>query len=232
MGYWITSGVYLLIYLLGIIGIKYINKNKFINIICPCLVFVFSVTNSINYFILQGVNGWDFQNTLPVANVSPFMFFSGIIIMLLPNLIKKYGNTLISLLSLGMFIAGIEVLVFNAVRDYTYYWNFVMDAFNHLLFSLFGIYLVKTNQTHNEVSKQIISGTLIVGVAFIMLVLNLIFRTSFFGLSLYGNHNIYNFVICESSLLSALVYFTGLIIVLFSGLMYKEMINKIYKSLD
>ena len=51
-----------------------------------------------------------------------------------------------------------------------------------------------------------------------MLVLNLIFDTSFFGLSLRGKHNIYNNVLTNNSYLSAALYFFGLICVLLMGL--------------
>ena len=66
---------------------------------------------------------------------------------------------------------------------------------------------------------------LIIGVAVIMLILNLIFKTSFFGLSMYGNHNIYTIVICESSIISAIIYFEGLTILLGLGSLYLKVIN-------
>ena len=58
-----------------------------------------------------------------------------------------------------------------------------------------------------------------------MLVLNLIFKTAFFGLSLYGEHNIYNNRIFESGIVSALAYFWGLSFVLLAGYFYQKVLN-------
>lgn len=226
MFYWITLVGFIAIYIIGIFGMKYINKKIIINIIFPFLFFLFSLTNTIYFYYKVGFNDWNFQNTLPVANISPFMFFTSLIIIVLPNKLKKYVNTLILLLSLGMFGAGMLSLIFNAIRDYNYYWFIILDSFNHLLFSLYGIYLLKTNQICKENKKIILSGSLIIFVSLVMLVLNLIFQTSFFGLSLFGNHSIYNIVISDSSLLSAFIYFIGLIIILCLGWLYSRFIKK------
>jgi hypothetical protein len=50
-----------------------------------------------------------------------------------------------------------------------------------------------------------------------MMILNVIFDTAFFGLSLNGKHNIYNKVLVDNSYLSALLYYIGLLAVLVMG---------------
>jgi hypothetical protein len=60
-----------------------------------------------------------------------------------------------------------------------------------------------------------------------MLVLNAIFKTAFFWLSLYGAHSIYNVVICKSSILSAILYFMGLMFVLLFGYFYQKFLEEI-----
>ena len=53
-----------------------------------------------------------------------------------------------------------------------------------------------------------------------MMIVNVIFDTAFFGLSLNGKHNIYNFVLTNNAYLSAALYFFGLICVLGLGYLY------------
>ena len=50
-----------------------------------------------------------------------------------------------------------------------------------------------------------------------MMILNVVFDTAFFGLSLNGKHNIYNNVLVLNSYLSAFLYFFGLCGVLLMG---------------
>lgn len=223
--WYLVSFIFLLIlYILGIVVIKNINKNKTIDILIPIIVFILYLVCVLYMYNKVGLNDWNFLNVLPTANVSPFMFFGVVVIFFIPDCIKKYVNTLISFLSLGMFCAGMINLIFNAIRDYNFYLNFVLDSLIHMLFSLYGIYLFKTRQVCVEKYKQVISGLIIIVVAVIMLILNLIFKTSFFGLSLYGDHNIYNVVLCKSSVLSAIVYFSGLMLVLIFGFIYQKLL--------
>ena len=58
------------------------------------------------------------------------------------------------------------------------------------------------------------------------MILNLIFDTSFFGLSLRGKHNIYNNVIVDNSYLSAAIYYAGLIFVLLMGYLVSKAFSK------
>lgn len=225
MWYYITTIVFCVIYVLGIFFIRKINKYKILDIGWLILIFIFQLIKILYFWINEGITSWNFYNALPTANISPFMFIFSIILLVLPKTIRTYGNTLISLLSLAMFLACMVMMIFNGMRDYNYYFNFVLEAFNHILFSLYGFYLYKTQQTYHDKKRSRISGMLIIGVAFIMLILNLIFKTSFFGLSMYGNHNIYTIVICESSIISAIIYFEGLTILLGLGSLYLKVIN-------
>jgi hypothetical protein len=71
----------------------------------------------------------------------------------------------------------------------------------------------------------LIGAAIVIGVAIIMLILNIFLHTSFFGLSLYGEHNIYNVVVCESGYLSAAIYFLGVSFVLFAGAIFQKILN-------
>ena len=56
--------------------------------------------------------------------------------------------------------------------------------------------------------------------------LYVIFDNAFFGLSLFGKHNIYNMVIVDNSYLSALLYFIGLIGVTLLGYGFNMLLSR------
>ena len=219
--YYITLAVLLVIYALTILFVlDKLHNTKIYNLVF-CLVTVVCYIGVVIVALVQnGWSDWNFLNTLPIANVSPFMFFVCPIYLILPKKGKDYFLNLISLLSLGMIISPVFSIVYNIYRDYAFHAQFLLDYVAHLSMALWGIYIVKSGQIELKIKHSIFSGLLIVIVAFIMLVLNLVFDTAFFGLSLRGKHNIYNAVLVENSFLSCLIYFSGLIVVLVLGYLY------------
>ena len=206
---------------------SFLSKHKeYINVI-----FVITICASYFYMVIYtyfdgGIHDWNFQNTLPVANVSPFMFACVPLSLILPKRIRKHFLMLISLLSVGMLLSGAFGCVYNVIRNYKFHIHFTFDYAAHLALSLYGIYLVKSGQVKLNVKGALISSSLIGGVAAIMTALNVIFDTAFFGLSLNGKHNIYNVVITDNSYLSALIYFLGLGAVLALGYLYCSMFSR------
>ncbi len=226
MKYLIVFAVLLLIYIVGVVLAKYLAKHKnLVNVIFAIVIFA-SYFYVVRYMYFDvGPDDWNFKNTLPTANVSPFMFCLTPIILIMPKAIRKYLMTLVALLSLGMVVAGLVGALGFLARDYKFHWHITMDCFAHILISLWGVYLVKSGQVELTRKKALCGGSIIVCVAGIMLVLNLIFKTAFFGLSLYGEHNIYNNRIFESGIVSALAYFLGLSFVLLAGYFYQKILN-------
>ena len=226
MGYWITLGFLIVFYIIGVFSVDRIKiKEKYVNLIFSLTIFLSYLYCVIHIYNSVGANDWNFLNTLPVANVSPFMYVLTFASLFFPKVIRKYVYSLISLLSLAMFFAGLLSCVGYILRDYAFHFTIALDAFVHVLLSLYGVYLVKSKQVDvSERNSMIISGSIIVGVAILMLILNLIFRTSFFGLSLYGDHNIYNFVLIDNGVASALVYFMGLSGLLFVGYYFQRLL--------
>jgi hypothetical protein len=90
----------------------------------------------------------------------------------------------------------------------------------------FGIFLIRSKQIILNVKNCIISGSIIYGVATIMLIMNVIFDKAFFGLSLNGKHSIYNIVLVDNSYLSALIYYIGLFFVLLFGAAVCKLIDR------
>ena len=225
MGYLISLIVFISLYILALFLLKRLKRVKFWNIVFTLSVFSLYLAVSITVYLDTGFYDWNFQNTLPCANVSPFTFFITPFILLLPNKIKKYPLTLISLLSVGMFLAGVFGCIYNFSINYALHYHFLFDYLAHFILSLWGVYIVKSNQIELNLKNAIKSGLIIVTVAVIFMIINLMFDTSYFGLNLNGKHNIYNVVLVSNSYVSALLYFIGLIVVLVLGYVYNKILN-------
>ncbi len=206
-----------LFYVISIYLMKYIRHFQLANIVFGLLVFIVYICHCTIIYKCVGFNDWNFQNTLPVANVSPFMFSLMPIIMILPQKIKKHLHLLISLLFVAMFLASVLGCISNAVINYKFHFHFMLDYIAHIILSLYGIFLIRSKQVELTKKNCIISSSIILGSATVMLILNLIFDTSFFGLSLRGKHNIYNNVLTDNSYISALLYYLGAMFMLFLG---------------
>ena len=140
--------------------------------------------------------------------------------------IKKHAYLLVSLLSVGMLLSTVFSCVYNAVIAYKFHFHFLLDYVAHFTLSLFGVYLIRSGQVQLNKRNALISSSLIFVSALIMMLLNVILDTAFFGLSLNGKHNIYNNVLVDNSYLSALLYFIGLTVVLLLGYGYSAWIKK------
>ena len=133
---------------------------------------------------------------------------------------------LISLLSVGMLFSAIFNSFYNFGRNYAFHYHFLFDYISHAALSLLGIYFIKSKQIDFAKKDVFVSSSLIFAVAFLMMILNVVFDTSFFGLSLNGKHNIYNMVIVANSYLSAAIYLVGLSIVLSLGYLVIRLAGK------
>ena len=226
MKYLIVFAVLLAIYIVGVLLSKYLAKYKnVVNILFVIAIFAsyFYVVRYMYYDV--GPEDWNFKNTLPTANVSPFMFCLTPIILVMPKVVRKYCMTLVVLLSLGMVVAGLGGALGFVARNYKFHWHITMDCLAHVLISLWGVYLLKSGQVELTPKKALRGGAIIVSVALIMLILNLIYHKAFFGLSPYGEHNIYNTRFFENGVISIIVYFLGLGFVLCAGYFYQKVLN-------
>ena len=204
---------------------------KFTNVMVTNLIFVLSiflcyVALVVKIYRSVGAHDWNFYNALPTANVSPFMFCTSPLGLILPKKAKQPYLTLVSLLSVGMFLAPVLSCVYFVSIKYGFFTSILLDYFAHFTLFLWGIYLVRSGQVDLSVKKAVAGGSVIVCVALVMMVLNLIFDTSFFGLSLRGKHNIYNMVLTPYSALSVVIYFVGLVGVLTLGYFFQQLWTK------
>ena len=226
MPYIWTLAVFLILYAAVIYLMKYFKNPKVANPIFVALVLIPYLMLSLTVYLDVGVYDWNFQNTLPVANVSPFMFTCIPLALILPKSVKKHFLLLISLLSVGMLLSSVFGCIYNAAIDYKFHIHFTYDYVSHFTLSLFGIYIIRSKQVTLNARNALISSSLIIGSATLMLILNVIFDTAFFGLSLNGKHNIYNNILHESSYVSALLYYAGLSVVLSLGYAYSSVFNR------
>lgn len=226
MLYIITLCIFLILYVLTVSCMKYMKNIKFFNLFFSAMVFVPYLCLLSATYKHSGINHWNFQNALPVANVSPFMFSCVPLILILPERTKKVAHLLISLLSVGMFLSSTLGCLQNAFANRAFVPFFLWDYLAHFSLSLFGVYLIKSKQVEPNRKDCLLSSLMIIGAASAMMVLNLIFDTSFFGLSLTGKHNIYNQVLVKNSVVSALLYYIGLILVLLLGFLYSKYFQK------
>ena len=226
MEYIITLFVCLALYTVGCVFLHRIPLRKeVVNVVFVVAIFVPYVYCVIAMYLDVGAHDWNFTNTLPTANVSPFTYCLAVISLFLPKKLQPYLFNLFALLSFGMVCAGSLSCISFALRRYAFHLTIAFDCLSHVLVSLWGVYLVKSGQAELSVKKSIQSGAIIVAVAIGMLLTNLAFDTAFFGLSLTGKHNIYNFVLCESGTWSAILYFIGLHVVLFVGYFYQRLLQ-------
>ena len=226
MGYIITIIALLVFYIVAIYMMKYVRHPRVLNYVFIALVYIPYVSLCTIVYRDVGFYDWNFRNTLPVANVSPFMFSLMPILLILPKKAKEYVFLLISLLSVGMLVSTILGCAYNASINYKFHFHFLLDYVAHILLSLFGIHLIRSKQVEFNVKNCLISSSVIFAAATVMVILNLIFDTSFFGLSLRGKHNIYNNVLVSNSYLSALLYYLGLGVVLMLGYIVSKKFSK------
>lgn len=216
----------LVMYAITVSLMRYMRNVKIANLIFFGLTFGVYIVYVFMVYSDVGAESIYFHGVLATANISPFMFTVLPIIYFSRGKLKEYLYLLVSLLSVGMFFSPFFNAISYAVSGVPFHVIPVLDYVGHLSLSLWGIYLVRSGQVTLNPKKALTSGLIIVGVADIMLVLNLIFDTAFFGLSLKGKHNIYGNVLTENSYLSAIIYFAGLAVILLLGYASARLIEK------
>ena len=105
MAYILAWGVLIAAYITIVLQMKRMKNTKLFNCIFACGAYIPYPILMFVVYQSVGASDWNFLNTLPTANVSPFMFSIIPLTFLFPKNIKKYLYLLISLLS----VYGIKV---------------------------------------------------------------------------------------------------------------------------
>ncbi len=231
-GYVISLAILNLIFLVFyFLILKYKAKCK-INLVFILCIFTIYCATLLIQLLTQGSNSKAFIDTLPTSNISPFVF-STLPLCLLNKKLQNLIFPLAVFLSVGM-LCSVEISHYRFIHDKLSY-NFALslDGLNHILYVIFGIYLITTNQVKLNLKTFLsVCGT-ILSVVGLMIVLNIVFQTSFFGLNFYGKHQIYNIVVCSSGIMSAVIYVTGLLLFLILGYLFQLLnltLNKKFNS--
>ena len=226
MAYIVAMLILCLAYGVCLALMKHMQNTRRWNLVFMALVYLQYLWLVLYVYQDVGVADWNFQNTLPMANVSPFMFSLMPLLLILPKKIKEQFHTLIALLTVGMLLSATLGCISNAVIRYKFHPHFLLYYGAHFVLSAFGVYLVKSGQVKLTWKNCLSGGVWLYGAAGCMLVLNVVLDQAFFGLSLNGRHNIYNRVLVENSYLSALIYFVGLGVVMVLGAVFCKILNR------
>ena len=189
----------------------------YLEYLLPITVMVLYLANVIWIYHDVGPNDWNFLNALPMQNLSPFSYCLCFLSAFLPKKVRAPIYAMFALLSVGMLCAGILEIASYIPRNYAFHLILILGTTPHFLLSFFGIYLIR-RQKINLSGKTMLWGYLLpIAIAIVMLIINCIFHTAYFGLSVYGDHNIYSVVISDYAAVSILAYFFGLCFVLAIG---------------
>lgn len=76
MLYYVTLAFFMAVYITLVIIMKNFKKQNLTNFIFIAVIFISYIFLVVKVYFDVGFNDWNFQNTLPTVNVSPFMFFT------------------------------------------------------------------------------------------------------------------------------------------------------------
>lgn len=111
---------------------KYIANLVFVTIIIGFYLYVF-----IEKLTSVGPDDWNFQNVLPLANMSPFLFTTSILFLIPSKKLKEIIGPVFCLLIVGMYFSPIGTCVFNILRHYTFHFFNLADAISHITIVIF-----------------------------------------------------------------------------------------------
>ncbi|GEM_PF-3080081 len=185
------------------------------------------VLNLLEKVVKDGVNSRWFYLIHPLANLSPFLFTLSFLAIFMPERIKQAFRAVCGIMCPAMILAGIYNTVTRIFAFQPWlYTCIIFDNFGHILFGLYGFIILQNRVVVYTRKTKIAACGFVFGTALTVLLINAVFKTSFFGLHLYGEHNIYNLVLTKSSALSALLYFAGLCGLLALGCHVSDVVQK------
>ncbi len=196
---------------------------------------VFIVADVVCYFLwtysyhLNDILG---DKWLTLTNISPLMFTVIPLTLFMKDRLKMHAYSALAFLSLGMFIAMLispeHDYLFNFRNDAT----FIMttESVCHLICSLFGIYLVLSEQV--EVSVKSLLRSMVFMYTFILfgVAMNFIFHRNYFGMDPYGNYTIYMIDIFRSFEATLIAYLFGVALTLIGGFQLVYILDRITKK--
>lgn len=224
--YYIVILLTILLFIFGLCLLKKLPKKslkveKYI-IIVSFVSYIFEI---FKIGLVMGFEKEAFFYALPLGNVSPFVFTLAFISLFLPEKIRKNFRPILIILTFGFIVAGFGLTLINLVTNQPYVPSSIFDVIPHILLALLGFYYCESYNEEYSLKHYVFAGIFLVLVALLMLGLNAIFNTSFFGLNPYGNHNIYFHKPIQNCLLSNIIYFIGLMLAIMIGYLFQKLIH-------
>ncbi len=168
-----------------------------------------------------------------LENISPLMFTLIPLTYLMREKVKDACFSAIAFLSVGMLVAMYAspeyeyVFTFRREADFMY----TSEALCHMLCSLFGVYLVLTNQVKPTFSSWIKSLAFMYSFITFGVILNFVFHRGFFGMDPYGDYSIYMIDIFGSFEVTLVAYYIGVLLVLTIGMQVTAGLEKLTSKL-
>ena len=228
----IMLGVGVLCYFLSLFLICY-YKDK-INVRVGNAVFI--IADIILYLLWNlayAEKGWLDDGFMTLENISPFIFTVIPLTVFMNSKTKDFAYSAIAFLHLGLFLATLispeYVVIFNYKPEATF--AYATEAMCHLVSSLFGIYLIITDQVKPTFSTWIKSMVFLLGSITFGVILNLILDTKCFNMN-PTDYRIYMLEIFGSFEATLAAYYLGVILVLTLGMqtgyVWKKIVDKIH----
>ncbi len=168
-----------------------------------------------------------------LENISPLMFTLIPLTYAMRGKVKDACFCAIAFLSVGMLVAMYAspeyeyVFTFRREADFMY----TGEALCHMLCSLFGVYLVLTNQVKPNFLNWIKSLAFMYSFITFGVILNFVFHKGFFGMNPYGNYSIYMIDIFGSFEATLVAYYIGVLLVLTIGMQVNAGLERLTSKL-
>ena len=180
-----------------------------------------------NYAAYQ--KGWLEGGWLTLGNISPLMFTIILLTPFMHDRIKDYAYSAIACLNLGMFLA----MLISPEHDYIFNFNteatflYTGEAVAHMVCSLFGIYLVLSNQVKANFKTWVKAVIFTLSIITFGVILNYVFHLDNFGMDPYGSPSIYMLDIFGSFGATLFAYYFGVVLVLTVGMQSAAALDKL-----
>lgn len=171
------------------------------------------------------INRNNLKMVTPLSNVSPLLFTMTFICIFLKEDHRKALYKFMCLFNFVMFVAGFLSPAYGLASN-AYYFKFVIfDELAHLSFGLFTFYLIVTEQVEIKIKDLILSIVWMATFVTSMFVINITTGTSFFGLCLNEQYNIYGQQLFSNCHVSNILYCVMLVLTMGVGYVFTRLIK-------
>lgn len=190
----------------------------------------FCVAISIFYFLTILVSSFklnrnNLQMVTPLSNVSPLLFTLSFVCIFLNDSIRNKLFKFMCLFNFFMLVAGFISASYALSMGANYFKFSIYDELAHLTYGVFAFYLLATDQVKLNKKDLVWSIIGMLGFVAIIFVINLVFNTSFFGLCLNDQYNIYGQKMFDNCHASNIVYVFSLVTVMAIGYGFTKLIK-------